>query len=56
MWGNIMVGLLFAAIIALAARKVYKDAKAKKCSCGTSCSAAAAAQCGQKRNGNGNRV
>ncbi len=38
MWGNIIVGLIFAAIIAFAAKKVYSDAKNKKCSCGSSCS------------------
>lgn len=38
MSGNIIVGLVFACIIAFAARKVYMDAKNQKCSCGSSCS------------------
>ena len=38
MVGNIVVGIVFAGIIIFAATKVYKDAKNKKCSCGSSCS------------------
>jgi tetrahydromethanopterin S-methyltransferase subunit E len=38
MLANIIVGLIFASILILASRKVYKDAKNKKCSCGSSCS------------------
>ncbi|MBU3190011.1 FeoB-associated Cys-rich membrane protein [Clostridium bowmanii] len=34
---NIIVGLVFASIIILAIRKVYKDTKNNKCSCGSSC-------------------
>ncbi|MEG0774275.1 FeoB-associated Cys-rich membrane protein [Clostridium sp.] len=36
--GNIIVGLIFVSIIIVAAKKVYSDAKNKKCSCGSSCS------------------
>lgn len=35
---NIIIGLIFAAIVGFAAKKVYEDAKNKKCSCGSSCS------------------
>lgn len=38
MWGTILVGVVFAGIFAAAFRKVYLDAKNKKCSCGSSCS------------------
>ncbi|WP_083757183.1 FeoB-associated Cys-rich membrane protein [Alkaliphilus oremlandii] len=38
MSGNLIVGLIFAAIVAFAAKKVISDAKNKKCSCGSSCS------------------
>jgi hypothetical protein len=36
--GNIIVGLGFLAIFVFAFKKVYSDAKNKKCSCGSSCS------------------
>lgn len=36
--GNVIVGLIFVSIIIFAAKKVYSDAKNKKCSCGSSCS------------------
>lgn len=35
---NIIVGLVFAGILLFAFKKVYEDAKNKKCSCGSSCS------------------
>ena len=35
---NIIVGLIFAGILIFASKKVYNDAKNKKCSCGSSCS------------------
>jgi len=34
---NIVVGLVFAGIVAFAGRKVYLDKKNKKCSCGSTC-------------------
>ncbi|MBM7613870.1 FeoB-associated Cys-rich membrane protein [Alkaliphilus hydrothermalis] len=47
MTGNIIVGLVFAGIIAFASVKVYKDTKNKKCSCGSSCSPSKKSKCGK---------
>lgn len=38
MLGTIIVGLIFVGILIFATKKVYSDAKNKKCSCGSSCS------------------
>ncbi len=37
MLANIIVGLIFASIVAFALKKVYSDTKNNKCSCGSSC-------------------
>ncbi|HHV58947.1 MAG TPA: FeoB-associated Cys-rich membrane protein [Clostridiaceae bacterium] len=36
--GNVIIGLVFAVIFIFALKKVYIDAKNKKCSCGSACS------------------
>ncbi len=45
MLANIIVGLIFAVIIIIALRKVYSDAKNKKCSCGSSCGCSDKSSC-----------
>lgn len=45
MMANIIVGLVFAAIVLLAARKVYQNAKNKSCSCGSSGSCSSKGNC-----------
>lgn len=38
MLANIIVGVIFAAVVLIAFNKVRKDAKSNTCSCGGSCS------------------
>jgi hypothetical protein len=45
MLGSIIIGLIFAAIIFFAGKKVYKDMKSNKCSCGSSCSVKSKSKC-----------
>ena len=42
---NIIVGLIFAAIILLASKKVYHNAKNNSCNCGSSSSCSNKSKC-----------
>ncbi|WP_379137448.1 FeoB-associated Cys-rich membrane protein [Paenibacillus sp. sgz500958] len=47
MAGTIIVGLVFAAIVGFAARKVVLDSRNNKCSCGSTCSDKNRSSCGK---------
>jgi len=48
MLANIVVGLIFAAIILSAFKKVRNDAKNKSCSCGSSSSCSSKSNCNKQ--------